>query len=363
MFASLMASMKTSSDAARKRADSGDGPMAGKLSGDVRSRRAMEPKLPCRVTVTESGWEGARKAAIACGCSSVSDMLEKLARGELSIIESDAISLDPIARANRTLQPGGRSGASHEASRGINARAIAARLVPPGVPKDFSQNVLQHVPQHIHIHTASEIAEALEEEEMLTPLGISLPKLIVTSVCAAGIIGCLLYVADQILTNTSDLLGRREQVEDIVTPKTGDTVAGFRVSDEYGIRPFHPVTGAPNAPHNGVDLATPVGTPIYAVGKAGDPVTVECWWDDGGGGWVVDQTAESYPGYTFQSLHTSKNGCQEGIAMAGEAIAYSGNSGLGTGEHYDFRVKIDGEYMPPATKYLESAMTGEPPTE
>ena len=340
MFASLIAGMKTSSDATRKRTRLGKG----------------EPKLPCRVTVTESGWQGAKRAAIASGCSSVSDMLEKLGSGELSIIESDAIALDPIARANKTLND-----QAGEQGRSINPRAIAARLVPPGVSEDLSQSVLQHVPQHIHIHTASEIAQALESDELMTPAGVSLPRLIVTGVCAIGIIGSLLYVADQILTGTVDLFARRERIEDIVTPALGDVVAGYRVSDIYGIRPFHPVTGVPNAPHNGVDLATPVGTPIHAVGAVGDKAEVKCWWDDGGGGWVVNQTAESYPGYVFQSLHMSENGCREGEVTAGEVIAFSGNSGLGTGEHYDFRVKIDGQYVPPDVKYLESAMTGEPP--
>jgi len=354
-----MTSMKTSSNAAKK-ADSASAGMA-------------QPKIPCRVTVTESGWHGAKQAAIAVGCSSVSDLLEKLGNGELSVIESDAIALDPIARANQTLMGGKRfsrgetppTRRARKASQGreINPRAIAAKLVPAGIPESFSQSVLQHVPQHIHIHTGAEIAEALEDEDLLTPAGISLPKLIITGICAAGIIGSLLYVADQILTNGINLLPRTERIEDIVTPKTGDVVAGYTVSDEYGIRPFHPVTGEPNAPHSGVDLATPVGTPIYAVGQVGDRTTVDCWWDDGGGGWVVDQTAESYPGYTFQSLHTSKNGCRQGEAAAGEVIAFSGNSGLGTGEHYDFRVKIDGEYVPPDVKYLESAVTGDPPVQ
>ena len=133
------------------------------------------------------------------------------------------------------------------------------------------------------------------------------------------------------------------------SPVTGDVVAGYTVSDEYGVRPFHPVTGAPNVPHNGVDLAMPIGTPIYAVGKAGDTVTVKCWYDADGGGYVVDQMSET--------------GCQSGEAKAGDKIAYSGNSGLGTGAHYDFRVKIDGEYIPPPTQYLESAVTGQPPKE
>ena len=352
--------MKTSSNAAKK-------------GNSAYSSSTAQPKLPCRVTVTESGWHGAKQAAIAAGCSSVSDLLEKLGNGELSVIESDAIALDPIAKANQTLMGGkrfskGEASPTHRArkesqGREINPRAIAAKLIPSGVPESFSQGVLQQIPQHIHIHTGAEIAEALEDEDLLTPAGISLPKLIFTGVCAAGIIGSLLYVADQILTNGINLSPRRERVEDIVTPKTGDVVAGYTVSDEYGIRPIHPVTGEPNAPHSGVDLATPVGTPIYAIGEKGDRATVDCWWDDGGGGWVVDQTASLYPGYTFQSLHTSENGCRQGKATAGEVIAFSGKSGLGTGEHYDFRVKIDGEYVPPDVKYLEAAVTGKLPAQ
>ena len=187
-------------------------------------------------------------------------------------------------------------------------------------------------------------------------------RFLFTGICAVVIIGPMLYIGDRIVTITSGVFGDREQayLENTNTPITGDIIAGYTITDEYGIRPFHPVTGEPNVPHNGVDLAMDIGTPIHAVGKAGDTVTVECWWDVDGGGWVVDQTAQSYPGFTFQSLHMSENGCRQGKAKAGEVIAYSGNSGLGTGAHYDFRVKIDGSYVPPASIYLESAVTGEP---
>ncbi len=289
-----------------------------------------EPKRPCRVTVTEPGWQGARSAAIAAGCSSVSDMLEKLGRGELAVIAGDDIQL----------------------------------------PKAISQTV----PQHVHYHIAptdkrenaqdEDEAEA-EKEEHGRPLPVLLIRFLFTSICATVIVGSVLYIGDRILTLTSNVFNDREQayLESTNTPTTGDLIAGYTVSDEYGIRPFHPVTGEPNVPHNGVDLAMDIGTPIHAVGKTGDSVTVECWWDVDGGGWVVDQTAQSYPGFTFQSLHMSENGCKQGKAKAGEVIAYSGNSGLGTGAHYDFRVKIDGSYVPPASIYLESAVTGEPPKE
>ena len=282
--------------------------------------------------MTAPGWHGARSAAIAAGCTSISDMIEKLGRGELAIITSDAINPKSIS-------------ASHHAE--------AASQQPPIAPA-----TLPAVPQHVHYHSASPVPVPEEEEQ---PRKLALPKLVATGLCATVIIGSLLYVADQFITITSSVFSPKEDIEGIITPATGDTVAGYRVSDEYGIRPFHPVTGVPNVPHNGVDLAMPAGTPIYAVGKAGDTAEIKCWWDIDGGGWVVNQTADSYPGYTFQSLHMSETGCINGMAKAGDKIAYSGNSGVGTGAHYDFRVKIDGEYVPPATKYLESAVTGQPP--
>ena len=284
-------------------------------------------------------------------------MLEKLGSGELSVISSDAIALDPV-------QPSHTTTAHSQAAHSQAAHSQAAH----------SQTAAT-TPQHIHIHTpatapAAEPAspkDTAEDEDPIKLSELSIPRLAITGLCAAVIVGSLLYIADRIISITSgaigDVIGQREKIEDIITPVTGDVVAGFRVSDEYGIRPFHPVTGQPNVPHNGVDLATPIGTPIYAVGKAGDETTVKCWWDVDGGGWVVNQTAESFPGYVFQSLHMSENGCREGKSEAGEVIAYSGNSGLGTGAHYDFRVKIDGEYVPPATKYLEAAITGQPPKE
>jgi len=305
--------------------------------------------------VTASGWHGARAAAIAAGCGSLSDLIEKLGRGELAVITSDAMRLDPVTAPASTVPASTVPASTVPVSTAPIPTTV--RRVPSAVPSA--------VPQHVHYHTtpAAVSTPSSEGDDYIPSEPPSFPKLIATGLCAAVIIGSLLYVADQFISITSGVFNGDEPIEEIITPVTGDTVAGYEVSDEYGIRPFHPVTGEPNVPHNGVDLAMPVGTPIYAVGKAGDKVDVECWWDVDGGGWVVDQTATSFPGYTFQSLHMSETGCQEGPAQAGDAIAYSGNSGLGTGAHYDFRVKIDGSYVPPATKYLESAVTGKPPTD
>ncbi len=269
-------------------------------------------------------------------------MLEKLGRGELAIIDSDAMQLEPVSTSQ---QQSSRSVPQH----------VHYHVLPREISKEISERASEDTLEDSNT----------EDDAAEVPLPLTLLKLLVTGVCATILVGSLLYIADRIITMTSGVFSDREQtyLESTDTPVTGDTVAGYTVSDEYGIRPFHPVTGEPNVPHNGVDLAMDVGTPIHAVGKDGDSVTVDCWWDVDGGGWVVDQTAQSYPGYIFQSLHMSENGCRQGRAEAGEVIAYSGNSGLGTGAHYDFRVKIDGSYVPPATLYLESAVTGEPPKE
>ena len=195
----------------------------------------------------------------------------------------------------------------------------------------------------------SQLTEAINRR--LLPLR-RLPKLFLTAVCAVLVLLPVLYVVN--LTIDPAMLTPELQG----APETGEQIAGYEVTDHFRIRPVHPVTGARNVPHNGVDVATPAGTPVYAVGAVGDSVSVKCWWDVDGGGWVANQTTASLPNYVFQSLHLQENECRSGDLTAGEVIALTGNSGIGTGAHYDFRVKIDGQYVPPDRVFLESALTG-----
>lgn len=50
-----------------------------------RSPDYPEPKRDRGVTVTATGWDGARQAAQAIGITSISALLEKIGRGEVSI--------------------------------------------------------------------------------------------------------------------------------------------------------------------------------------------------------------------------------------------------------------------------------------
>ncbi|MEM8809656.1 MAG: hypothetical protein AAGF01_26840 [Cyanobacteria bacterium P01_G01_bin.38] len=293
---------------------------------------APEPKRRCTVTVTEKGWHGARVVAEAAGCRSISELLEKVARGELAVINSDQVS--PALEDSPLPTTLAQSVGAQSTDNPGTARRKDSTLTAP----------------------ASVTAEMISVmSELLQPLR-RFPKLVVTGVSATLILMPLLYVVDQSLS------GPAASADPTATeiPETGDVVAGYDVTDHFRIRPVHPVTGALNVPHNGVDLGTPTGTPVHAVGKAGDTVEVECWWDVDGGGWVADQTASSYPDYVFQSLHLLENECQSGAFKAGDVFALTGNSGLGSGEHYDFRIKIKGKYVPPEKQFVESALTGKP---
>ncbi len=300
--------------------------------------RAVVPtKRRCTVTVSARAWHGSKAAAQAVGCGSISELLEKLGNGELAVIAADQVG--PTVRDEQGM---------FEPDEGV--APLTAKTVT-GWPLDSETGQSVPVPTRGRSNSA---AATLRPRSSFFALW-RVPKLLLTATCASLILLPILYVLDLRLSGPPKA---NVDLSKAITLTTGDTVAGYEITDHMRIRPVHPVTGATNVPHNGVDVATPSGTPIYAVGVAGDQVTVDCWWDVDGGGWVADQTTVSYPQLVFQSLHLLENECRSGTFTSGEVIALSGNSGLGSGEHYDFRVKLKGEYIDPPKQFLEAALTG-----
>lgn len=118
-----------------------------------------------------------------------------------------------------------------------------------------------------------------------------------------------------------------------------------RISSPFGSR-THPVTGRPDF-HEGIDIAVPEGTPVRAA--AGGKVVKAGWMDGYGYGVVI----EHMDGVQTLYGHNSKVLVEPGqYVRRGEVIAYSGSTGLSTGPHVDFRVKIRGEYEDPR-KWLQ----------
>ncbi|MDE6641433.1 MAG: peptidoglycan DD-metalloendopeptidase family protein [Acetatifactor sp.] len=113
-----------------------------------------------------------------------------------------------------------------------------------------------------------------------------------------------------------------------------------RVSDEYGPR-IHPTLGIQQF-HNGVDLASPKGTAIYA---AYDGIVVAAAYSATMGNYVmIDHGSGLYTIYMHASaLYVEK----DDIVVRGESIAAVGSTGRSTGPHLHFSVRLNGEYQSP----------------
>ena len=113
-----------------------------------------------------------------------------------------------------------------------------------------------------------------------------------------------------------------------------------RVSSEFGWR-IHPTLGV-NKFHNGVDLASPSGTNIYA---AYDGVVVAATYSGTMGNYVMINHGSGL--YTIY-MHASKLYVKkDDIVLRGNTIAAVGSTGRSTGPHLHFGVRKDGEYVSP----------------
>ncbi len=113
-----------------------------------------------------------------------------------------------------------------------------------------------------------------------------------------------------------------------------------RVSSQFGWR-LHPTLGVDKF-HNGVDLASPSGTAIYA---AYDGVVVAAAYGATMGNYVmINHGAGLYTIY----MHASKLYVSTGdIVARGDTIAAVGSTGRSTGPHLHFGVRLNGEYVSP----------------
>lgn len=124
-----------------------------------------------------------------------------------------------------------------------------------------------------------------------------------------------------------------------------------RISSPFGVRK-HPVTGDVKM-HKGVDLALPTGTPIKA---AADGVVSYVGHDAGYGNWVEIKHKNGYK-TRYAHLNQFEKGLKKGTKVhAGQNIAQGGNTGISTGSHLHYEVRIDGKPVNPMSAYrLEGA--------
>jgi len=145
--------------------------------------------------------------------------------------------------------------------------------------------------------------------------------------------------------------------------KVGDKVFSYEVTSVFGKRK-QPTLGA-STDHQGVDIGTPVGTPIYAVGKSDGKnnfsqgyVDVACPFNINNPpeGIAAYITTPLLPEYEIALFHLSE--CYSGRHPIGAMIAKTGDTGVSTAPHLHFGVKQNGQWIDPPRGFVISALQG-----
>ena len=114
-------------------------------------------------------------------------------------------------------------------------------------------------------------------------------------------------------------------------------LAFIHMTSNYGTR-YHPVTGE-HGFHNGIDLRANINTPLLAVE---DGIVRVSKANNGGPskglGWYL---VVEHPNYCTVYAHMHTQGRPVGTKVkANEIIGYSGNSGVSSGPHLHFEVRL-----------------------
>ena len=118
----------------------------------------------------------------------------------------------------------------------------------------------------------------------------------------------------------------------------------MRLTSGYGMR-SHPVLGG-RRQHNGVDLAAPSGTPVYAT--ADGRVGMAQWYSSYGNYVQIEHGGQLQTRYAHLSSYTVQPGT---MVRKGDLIGYVGSTGRSTGPHLHYEVRVAGESVDP-TPYM-----------
>ncbi len=118
-------------------------------------------------------------------------------------------------------------------------------------------------------------------------------------------------------------------------------VSGYTLTSPFGMR-MHPVLGYARM-HNGIDMACPQGTPIYAT-RSGTVTTAS--YQAGGAGYYV--SINHGDGFASIYMHMTHFVVSAGQSVSqGQVIGYVGSTGISTGPHLHFGISYGGTYVNP----------------
>jgi len=127
----------------------------------------------------------------------------------------------------------------------------------------------------------------------------------------------------------------------------------FKLTSTFTMHRKHPVLGV-DRPHQGIDLAAPIGTPVMAVA---DGVISYAGWKNGYGNTIIIK----HPGgYETQYAHLSKfsDGIKPGVPVKQkQVIGKVGMTGIATGPHLDYRIAENGVFKNPMSVKFRSVFS------
>jgi len=129
-------------------------------------------------------------------------------------------------------------------------------------------------------------------------------------------------------------------------------VDGARISSGFGSR-FHPILGYTRM-HKGVDFAVPTGTPVMAAGAG----TIKFMGRASGyGNFVLINHGNEYA-TAYGHLSRFAPGMRQGARVRqGQIFAYSGMTGMATGPHLHYEIRVNGSQVNPlAVKMAQGRM-------
>ncbi len=144
-----------------------------------------------------------------------------------------------------------------------------------------------------------------------------------------------------------DQLDRSATVHSSVSVPSRMPLEDTRLTSDYGMR-THPVLGG-RRNHNGVDLAAPTGTPIYATA---DGLVSRAGPFSSYGNYVsIEHGAQLQTRFAHMSRVVAHEGQR---VKKGELIGYVGTTGRSTGPHLHYEVRINGKPVNPVPYMVES---------
>lgn len=150
-----------------------------------------------------------------------------------------------------------------------------------------------------------------------------------------------IYYASLSLDDTQDMAENKEEFSAVIPAIWPIDRTKLRsVSSLYGMR-MHPRYGTWRM-HEGIDLAAPIGTTVYATGNA---VVVRAGWQNGYGNLV-----ELNHGFGYKTRYghlTEMYVCEGDSVTRGQIIATVGNTGVSSGPHLHYEVRFRNQTVNP----------------